>query len=300
MKVATVWMPPPNPSERSVTSNSGKPMASSTARNPSTVTAPVNWSKKSMKAPPRLIVTMKVRYMARRKIGMARMRFSTSASMRSVRVRDTSRARLTVCRVIWRTLSKRRSLITKSGSSSSFVVNFERRTRSSDWAEFESPRRVSKLCSDSSRLWQNQSRERWLLKVCRVFSSSNAEISGRACWMAGGREIGSLDISGRSIFSNTIDFNALRPLPFEADIGTTGQSSSLERPSMSRCRLRSLTRSIMFATTTTGTPISKSWSVSNSPRSREVASTILSTSSAFPETRKSLAMISSSEEALKE
>lgn len=56
---------------------------------PLTSTASAALSKKSMKAPPILMVNMNIRYIMNRKIGMPSIRLSTTRSMRSVMSRST-------------------------------------------------------------------------------------------------------------------------------------------------------------------------------------------------------------------
>jgi hypothetical protein len=95
MKVATTWMPPPMPLASSTISHSGAPDPASTwAAGPSTKTVPAAWSKKSMKAPPMLMVNMNIRYITTRKIGMPKARFSMTRSMESDRLRDACPASL--------------------------------------------------------------------------------------------------------------------------------------------------------------------------------------------------------------
>ncbi len=89
MKVATVCRPPPMPLANSTVSHSGEPRLPSNSPKPSTSKAAANWSKKSMKAPPMLMVNMNIRYIITRKIGMPSTRFSTTRSILSVISRAT-------------------------------------------------------------------------------------------------------------------------------------------------------------------------------------------------------------------
>ena len=59
MNVAIVWIPPPMPPARIVTNHSGEPTVVNNSPKPSTKRVPAKISKKSMKAPPILIVTHK-------------------------------------------------------------------------------------------------------------------------------------------------------------------------------------------------------------------------------------------------
>ena len=61
MKVPTIWMPVPKPSAMTVISHSGAPMDDRAARGASTKRAAPRMSKKSMNAPPRLMVSMNIR-----------------------------------------------------------------------------------------------------------------------------------------------------------------------------------------------------------------------------------------------
>jgi len=58
------------PSASNTRIQSGAPIPVSQAPRPSTVTAPTARSKKSMKAPPMLMVNMNIRYITSRKMGM--------------------------------------------------------------------------------------------------------------------------------------------------------------------------------------------------------------------------------------
>ncbi len=87
MKVATTWMPPPMPSASPMISHSGVPSAASAAAVPSTKMVPAAMSKKSMKAPPMLMVNMNIRYITTRKIGTPSARLSITRSSRSERLR---------------------------------------------------------------------------------------------------------------------------------------------------------------------------------------------------------------------
>ena len=62
----------------------GLPIFSNNTADPSTNIAPKEMSKKSIRAPPRFIVTQNTRYMAARKIGIPRNLFNTILSILSV------------------------------------------------------------------------------------------------------------------------------------------------------------------------------------------------------------------------
>ena len=99
INVARVWTAPPTPPARRVVNHSGLPMAPSSSPKPSTKMVPAKISKKSMNAPPKLMVTMNTRYMAARKMGIPITRLSTTLSILSVRDLPTRPPFFTVSRV---------------------------------------------------------------------------------------------------------------------------------------------------------------------------------------------------------
>ena len=100
MKVATVCKPPPMPLARMTVSHSGDPSPPSTSAKPSTSNASAALSKKSMKAPPMLMVNMNIRYIISKKIGMPSRRLSTTRSIRSVMSRSTRPVTVTLALAI--------------------------------------------------------------------------------------------------------------------------------------------------------------------------------------------------------
>ena len=93
IKVAMVWMPPPMPSAMMVFIQSGAFSSDKRPLGRSTKIAPPKISKKSIKAPPMLITKRNMRYMAKRKTGMPRIRFKTILSILSESVSLTSLTR---------------------------------------------------------------------------------------------------------------------------------------------------------------------------------------------------------------
>jgi len=89
MKVETICMPPPMPSASTTRDQTGRPNCSIQLPRPSTRRVPTVMSKKSMKAPPMLMVNMNIRYMMKRKMGMPAILFRITLSIRSERVRPT-------------------------------------------------------------------------------------------------------------------------------------------------------------------------------------------------------------------
>ena len=117
IKVATICKPPPNPSASKVINHSGVFQPLKTWRTPSTAMVCIPMSKKSMKAPPRLMLNKNSRYIITKKIGMPVQLPNTQRSTLSERVRLILPRSVTALCAIRVARSKRASASRKSKDS---------------------------------------------------------------------------------------------------------------------------------------------------------------------------------------